>query len=163
MDRIKQNILPNLWFDSNAVEAVKFYTSLFKNSEINTKTRYPGVGQEIHQKKEGSILTVDFKLEGYQLLALNGGPHFKFNPSISMFVICRDEDEINHLWKNLFEGGEALLPLDSYDWSPNYGWVQDRYGLNWQLMIDDSDRNPPQRICPLLFFTGNSLEKLRRQ
>jgi predicted 3-demethylubiquinone-9 3-methyltransferase (glyoxalase superfamily) len=154
MKKMKQKIVPNLWFDSEAEEAVKFYTSLFSNSEIHTVTRYPGVGQEIHQKEEGSIMTIDFELEGYQLLALNGGPHFKFNPSISFFVICRDEAEINHLWKNLFEGGEALLPLDSYDWSPRYGWLQDRYGLNWQLMIDDSGRNPSQRISPLLFFTG---------
>lgn len=156
MKNIKQKIVPCLWFDTEAEEAVKFYTSLFKNSKINTEARYPEAGQEIHQKEAGSIMTVDFELEGYQLLALNGGPHFKFNPSISLFVICRDEAEINRLWKQLFEGGEALLPLDSYDWSPRYGWLQDRYGLNWQLMIDDSGQSQAQKICPSLFFTGAS-------
>lgn len=156
MKTIKQKIVPNLWFDTEAEEAVKFYTSIFGNSRINSTTRYPGVGQEIHQKEAGSIMTIDFELEGYQLLALNGGPHFKFNPSISLFVICKDEDEINRLWKSLFEGGKALLPLDSYEWSPRYGWLQDRYGLNWQFMIEDSGYDPAQRICPLLFFTGAS-------
>lgn len=156
MKSIKQKIVPNLWFDTEAEEAVKFYTSIFKNSRINTITRYPEVGQEIHKKEAGSIMTIDFELEGYQLLALNGGPHFKFNPSISLFVTCRDEAEINGLWKNLFEGGEALLPLDSYDWSSRYGWLQDRYGLHWQLMINDNSEDPAQNICPLLFFTGDS-------
>lgn len=156
MKNIKQKIVPNLWFDTEAEEAVKFYTSIFGNSKINSVTRYPGVGQEIHQKEEGTVMTIDFELEGYQLLALNGGPHFQFNPSISLFVICKDEDEINRLWKRLFEGGKTLLALDSYEWSPRYGWLQDRYGLSWQLMIEDSGYKPTQRICPLLFFTGSS-------
>lgn len=156
MKNIKQNIVPNLWFDKEAEEAVKFYTSIFGNSKINSETRYPEVGQEIHHKEAGSIMTIDFELEGYQLMALNGGPHFKFNPSGSLFVICKNEEEINHLWKLLFDGGEALLPLDSYEWSPRYGWLKDRYGLNWQLMLIDGEEAPAQRICPLLFFTGNS-------
>ena len=156
MKEIKQKIVPNLWFDKEAEEAVNFYTSLFSHSGINSKTRYPEAGQEIHQQEAGSIMTINFELEGYQLLALNGGPHFKFNPSISLFVMCRDEAEIKHLWNSLFEGSEVLLPLDTYEWSPMYGWLQDRYGLNWQLMIDDSGYEPKQRICPLLFFTGSS-------
>lgn len=156
MEKIKQKIVPNLWFDSEAEEAVNFYTSVFKNSGINSRTRYPEAGQEIHQKEPGSIMTIDFELEGYQLLALNGGPHFKFNPSVSLFVICENEKEINQIWKQLFEGGEALLPLDSYDWSSKYGWLQDRYGLNWQLMINDSGQSVEQKICPMLFFTGDS-------
>ncbi|MCM4161826.1 VOC family protein [Antarcticibacterium flavum] len=155
MEKINQKIIPHLWFDSDAEEAVEFYTSLFKNSAIQTITRYPGVGQEIHQKEEGSVMNIDFVLEGYQFLALNGGPHFKFNPSISFFVIC-DKDEIDHLWENLYAGGKALLPLAAYDWSPRYGWLQDRYGLNWQLMTEDSGQEVSQKICPLLFFTGKS-------
>lgn len=156
MRNINQKIVPCLWFDKEAGEAVEFYTSLFANSKINRKTPYPDAGQEIHQKEAGSIMTIDFELEGYQLLALNGGPHFKFNPSISLFMVCRNEAEITHLWNKLLEGGEALLPLDSYDWSPRYGWLHDRYGLNWQLMIEDREYHPEQRLCPLIFFTGNA-------
>lgn len=154
MKEIHQNIVPCLWFDTEAEEAADFYTSVFSNSKINSKTRYPEAGQEIHQKEAGSIMTVEFELEGYHLLALNGGPHFKFNPSVSLFVMCRNEKEINNLWQGLLAGGNEMMPLDSYDWSPRYGWLQDHYGLNWQLMIDDSEYHPEQRICPLIFFTG---------
>ncbi|WP_037324974.1 VOC family protein [Salinimicrobium terrae] len=156
MKEIKQKIVPCLWFDTEAEEAVKFYSSIFRNSKIHSQTRYSEAGQDIHQKEPVSIMTMAFELEGYQLLALNGGPHFKFNPSISLFVMCRDEEEIKQVWNALLEGGEALLPLDTYDWSSKYGWLQDRYGLSWQLMIDDSEYKPEQRICPLLFFTGDS-------
>lgn len=154
MKSIKQKIVPCLWFDTEAEEAVGFYTSVFANSKINSETRYPEAGQEVHQKKAGTIMTMEFELEGYHLLALNGGPHFKFNPSVSFFVMCRNEEEINNLWHRLLEGGNAMMPLDSYNWSPRYGWLQDRYGLNWQLMIDDKEYHPEQRICPLIFFTG---------
>lgn len=162
MKNSKQKIIPNLWFDSEAEEAVNFYTSIFNNSGINSVTRYPEVGQEIHQREAGSVMTVNFELEGYQLLALNGGPHFKFNPSISLFVMCRSEAEINRVWNKLSTGGNVMMPLDSYDWSAGYGWLQDRYGLSWQLMLDDEEYSPEQRICPLLFFTGNSHGKAER-
>lgn len=155
MKNIKQKIVPCLWFDTEAEEAVEFYTSLFSNTKINSKTRYLEAGQEVHHMEPGSIMTINFELEDYQLLALNGGPHFQKNPSISLFMVCRDEAEINKLWESLIEGGEALLPLDSYDWSPRYGWLQDRYGLSWQLMIEDKEYRPEQRLCPLLFFTGS--------
>ncbi|NJW52457.1 VOC family protein [Salinimicrobium oceani] len=150
----KQNIVPNLWFDKEAEEAVAFYTGLFENSAVNSITRYPAVGQEIHGQEAGTVMTVNFELAGYQLLALNGGPHFQFNPSISLFVSCRDQEELQELWNKLLAGGQALMPLDAYDWSSGYGWLQDQYGLNWQLMIDDSRQQPVQKICPLLFFTG---------
>ena len=148
MKRREQKIIPNLWFDTEAGEAVEFYTSFFKDSKIHSQTQYSEAGQEIHQKEPGSVMTVAFELEGYQLLALNGGPHFKFNSSISLFVVCDNEEEINRLWNALFEGGEVLLPLDSYDWSERYGWLQDRYGLNWQLILKDREYNPEQKICP---------------
>ncbi len=155
----KQKIVPCLWFDNRAEEAAKFYTGIFSNSKINSVVPYPGVGQEIHGKQEGSVMTVGFELEGNHFLALNGGPEFKFNPSISLFMICRNEKEIYRIWNELFEDGKALMPLDAYDWSSRYGWLEDRYGLNWQLMIDDSGHKPAQRISPLLFFTGKSRGK----
>lgn len=162
MKTIKQKIVPNLWFDREAKEAVKFYTSIFRNSKVNSKTRYPEAGQEIHQMDAGSIMTINFELEGYQLMALNGGPHFKFTPAISLFVMCRDEAEINNLWNQLLDGGEAFLPLDTYNWSPRYGFLQDRYGLSWQLMIEEEEYRPQQRISPLLFFTGASQGKAEK-
>jgi len=162
MKNSKQKIIPNLWFDTEAEEAVGFYTSVFGNSKINLESRYPEAGQEIHGKKAGTIMTIDFELEGYQLLALNGGPYFKFNPSISLFVILKDEEQINQIWNQLLSGGKPLMPLDAYDWSPKYGWLQDRFGLYWQLMIDDSGRNPAQKISPLLFFTGSSHGKAEK-
>ena len=155
----KQKIVPCVWFDTQAEEAAKFYTGIFSNSRINSVVPYPGVGQEIHGKKEGSVMTVAFELEETPFLALNGGPEIKFNPSISLFMICRNEEEIYRIWNDLFEDGKALMPLDAYDWSPRYGWLEDRYGLNWQLMIDDGGFNPAQRLSPLLFFTGQSQGK----
>ncbi len=158
MKNNKQKIVPNLWFDNQAEEAVNFYTSIFENSGVNISSRYPEAGQEIHQQKTGSIMTIDFHLSGYNMLALNGGPHFKFNSSISFFAICKDEEETNRIWNQLLEGGEALMLLDSYEWSPKYGWPQDRYGLNWQLMLETGETSA-QKIIALLFFTGEKHRK----
>lgn len=157
--KTEQKIVPCLWFDTQAEEAAKFYTGIFNNSRILSVVPYPGVGQEIHGKQEGSVMTVAFELEGYQFLALNGGSQFEFNPSISLFMICRNEEEIYRIWDELLEDGKALMPLDKYEWSSGYGWLQDRYGLSWQLMIGDNGYKPAQRISPLLFFSGKSHKK----
>lgn len=154
MKNNKQKILPNLWFDNQAEEAVKFYTSIFEGSGVDSRTWYPEAGKEIHQQEPGSIMTVGFHLSGYQMVALNGGPHFKFTPAISLFVICKTEEEINRTWEQLLRGGRELMPLAAYEWSPKYGWLQDQYGLNWQLMLSP-EQNPAQKICPILFFTGS--------
>lgn len=148
-----QKIVPNLWFDKNAGEAVKFYTSLFPGSGVNSETRYSEAGKEIHGQQPGSVMMMDFHLSGYRLTALNGGTHFKFNPSISLFVLSKSETEIGKLWEELQDGGKVLMPLDSYEWSEKYAWVQDRFGLNWQLMLEP-ENNTPQKIVPMLFFTG---------
>lgn len=163
MANIKQKIVPNLWFDTQAEEAVQFYTSVFRNSKILSETRYPAVGQEIHQMEEGSIMTIDFELEGYQLLGLNGGPHFKFNPSISLFITCSDEEEIKDIWEGLLKGGNAMMPLMAYEWSPKYGWLQDRYGLNWQLMLGQKNLNSTQKF--VLYYSSPviTMEKQRKQ
>lgn len=141
-----------LWFDDQARDAAEFYTSLFPNSKIEGTTRFGKEGQEIHGKPEGADMTVSFELEGQKFTGLNGGPHFRFNPSVSLFVM-EEESRIDELWKKLEKGGKILMPLDRYDWSDRYGWVQDRFGLNWQVMLD-SYKNTKQKICPLLFFTG---------
>lgn len=141
-----------LWFDDQAGEAAKFYTSLFQNSSIGERTRYGKEGQEIHGKPEGAEMTVSFELEGEKFTGLNGGPHFQFNPSISIFVAA-SEQEIDKLWNALEKGGKVMMPLEKYDWSDKYGWLQDKFGLSWQLMLD-KEASMEQKICPLLFFTG---------
>lgn len=150
----KQKIMPTLWFDYQAEEAAIFYTSLFKNSTIGSITRYPGTGTEIHGQPDGKVMTVNFELEGYRFIALNGGPHFKFNPSISFFVTCRNEEEIDSIWNQLIQNGTTLMPLDTYEWSNKYGWLQDQYGVSWQLYLDDP-KKVGQKICPSLMFVGD--------
>lgn len=153
MKNSNQKIVPNLWFNNNAEEAVEFYITLFSDSGVNSETRYPEAGQEIHGHQPGSVMIMNFHLSGYKLTALNGGADFKFNPSISLFVLSQSETEIDALWHKLQKGGEVLMPLDSYEWSKKYAWVQDRFGLNWQIMLEPE--NPiPQKIVPMLFFTG---------
>ena len=129
-----QKIIPCLWFDKQAEDAAKFYTSLFDNSNIGNIVRYPAVGKEIHGQDEGTVMTVDFTLEGYQFTALNGGPVFTFTPAISFMVVCESKEKVEKLWNALIDGGKALMPLDTYDFSAHYGWVQDKYGLSWQIM-----------------------------
>ena len=151
MENTDHRITTCLWFDDQARDAAEFYTSLFKNSRIGEITRYGREGQEIHGQPEGADMTVSFELEGGKFTGLNGGPVFRFNPSVSLFAVVSGE-RIEELWKKLEKGGQILMPLDKYEWSDRYGWVQDKFGLNWQLMLDEG--NMKQKICPLLFFTG---------
>ena len=146
----RQKIAPCLWFDGQAEEAVKFYTSLFENSAIGQISRYGEEGKEIHGKEPGSVLTVDFQLEGYQFTALNGGPYFRFTPAISFFINCETAEEIDRLWGKLSDGGMALMELDKYPFSEKYGWIQDKYGLSWQLNLASG----VSRIVPSLLFVG---------
>jgi len=149
-----QKIIPNLWFDNQAEEAARFYTSLFDGSSIGRIARYGKEGFEIHGMPEGSVLTIEFEVAGYQMIALNGGPFFKINPSISFFVVCETRDEIDRLWSALEEGGQVLMPLESYDWSERYGWVQDRFGVSWQLSQGNL-ADVGQKITPSLLFAGD--------
>lgn len=148
-----QKITPCLWFDGQAEEAAKFYVSLFQNSKIGRVARYGKEGHEIHGQPEGRVMTVEFEIEGYQFVGLNGGPHFKFTPAISFFVQCETVKEVDRLWQKLSKDGQALMPLDKYDWSEKYGWIQDKFGLSWQLMVV---REPiTQKIVPSLMFVGD--------
>ncbi|MDZ7343518.1 MAG: VOC family protein [candidate division KSB1 bacterium] len=148
-----QKITPFLWFDSQAEEAAKFYTSLFKSGKIGRVARYGKEGFEIHHREAGSVMTVDFELMGYQFTGLNGGPMFKFTPAISFFVVCETEAEIDALWQNLSQGGMAMMPLQKYDWSEKYGWVQDKFGLSWQVSLGRKE-DVGQTISPFLMFVG---------
>ncbi len=119
-----QKITPCLWFDTEAEEAATLYTSLFKNSKIINITHYSEAGYEIHGKPAGSVLTVEFEMEGQRFTALNGGPQFKFTEAISLEVACANQEEIDYLWERLTEGGEP---------GP-CGWLKDKFGLSWQIV-----------------------------
>jgi len=130
---MNNNIPPCLWYDGNAKAAAEFYCPLFPGSKIITDTP----------------MVVIFELNGQKFMGLNGGPRFKPNASISFLVICETDDEINTLWEKLSEGGMVMMPLDKYDWSERYGFVQDKFGLAWQIMKGKySDVN--QKITPTL-------------
>jgi predicted 3-demethylubiquinone-9 3-methyltransferase (glyoxalase superfamily) len=122
---VVNKILPCLWFDNEAENAAKFYTSVFKNSAIKTITRYGKAGFEIHGRPAGSVMTVSFTLEGQEFTALNGGPQFKFSEAISLEVRCKDQAEIDYLWDKLGEGGDPKAQV--------CGWLKDRFGLSWQI------------------------------
>jgi predicted 3-demethylubiquinone-9 3-methyltransferase (glyoxalase superfamily) len=119
-------ISPCLWFDSQAEEAARFYVSVFKKGKITAVVRYPAVGQEIHGRAPGSVMTVEFVLNGLPFLALNGGPIFKFNEALSLQVFCRDQKEIDYYWDKLGEGGDPN--------ARQCGWLKDKYGLSWQVV-----------------------------
>ena len=121
-----QKITPNLWFDTQAEEAARFYTSVFSNSKIGRIARYGKEGHEIHGMPEGTVLTVEFQIEGQQFVALNGGPHFKFNESVSFIVSCETQDEVDYYWDTLREGGDEKAQI--------CGWLKDRFGLSWQIV-----------------------------
>ena len=148
-----------LWYDTQAQDAAKFYTSIFQNSEIGKTKRYGKAGKDIHNKEEGDVMTVEFKLENYQFVGLNGGPQFKFNPSISFFINRKTKKEIDELWKELTKEGSVLMPLDSYDFSDRYGWVQDKYGLSWQLILTGEEEDWRPSIMPSFLFTGDKFGK----
>ena len=121
----KQRITPCLWFDGQAEEAARFYTSIFRNSRILTITRYSSAGFETHHKPAGSVMTVEFELDGERFTALNGGPNFKFNEAVSLMINCDTQKEIDFYWEKLSAGGDPSAQV--------CGWLKDRYGLSWQV------------------------------
>jgi|SRR3989344_1073325 len=138
-----QKIIPFLWFNNQAEEAAKFYTSLFTNSKITNLSN-------IEEGPAKGSVVVSFQLEGHEFIGLDGGPYFKFTPAISFFVSCKTEKEIDNLWKSLSEKGEILMPLDKYPFSEKFGWVNDRFGVSWQLNYAYNS----QKITPFLMFVG---------
>jgi len=168
MDTTQQKITPSLWFNGNAKEAADFYTATFKDGAITATSYYPETTEEgladFQMDMAGKELSVNFELSGYKFLAINADATFKLNPSVS-FMLNFDpsqddqaEQHLNDLWAKLIDGGEALMPLDSYPFSKRYGWVQDRYGVNWQLMLTNPDGEPRPFIIPALMFTGKNTD-----
>lgn len=156
MTRDKQKITPFLWFDNNAEEAVNFYISLFPNSKIESIQKYPEGSDDPNMKAmEGKVLTAVFELEGYRFMALDGGQQFKKTPAISFTVACKTEEEVDTLWNALSEGGDVLMELDKYPFSEKYGWLNDKYGVSWQISIGESD----QKITPSFLFVGDKAGK----
>ena len=151
----RQKITPFLWFDTQAEEAAKFYTSIFKNSKIKTLTRYGAEVAKVSGREEGSVMTVAFQLEEQEFVALNGGPVFEITPAISFYVNCENEQEIDTLWKKLSEGGTVLMNLNKYPFSEKFGWLKDKFGVTWQLMIGEG----MQKITPFLMFGGEQSGK----
>ena len=124
MAAIRQKIRPFLWFDNQAEEAANFYVSVFKNSRIKAVSRYGEAGREVHGRQPGSVMVVDFELDGQSFAALNGGPLFKFNEAVSFQVNCDSQAEIDHFWSALTEGGRES----------QCGWLKDKFGLSWQIV-----------------------------
>lgn len=157
-----QKIQPCLWFDNNCEEAVNFYVALFPNSKISMIKRYPeGVTEGPLEGMDGKVLTALFELDGYQFQALDGGPTFKMNPSVSFFVNfdpSRNPNAANDLdtmWAKLSDGGFAMMPLQEYPFSKKYGWIQDRFGVSWQLMLTNPEGEPRPNIIPSMLFVGD--------
>ena len=143
MAALKQKITPCLWFDTEAEDAAKLYTAIFANSRIKQIRRYTEAGREIHGKAPGSVMIVEFELEGQTFTALNGGPQFKFDEAVSFQVMCDTQSEIDHFWARLSAGGKE---------GP-CGWLKDRFGLSWQVvpvvlpqMMKDADGATSDRI-----------------
>jgi predicted 3-demethylubiquinone-9 3-methyltransferase (glyoxalase superfamily) len=166
---MKQKITPNLWFDGNAQEAANFYVSAFPGSRILSTTYYPNSVEEgladFQLDLAGDVLTIEFELGHQTFVAINAGPDFKINPSIS-FMVNFDPAEDNQaqahledLWQKLSDGGQVLMPLEEYPFSKLYGWVKDRFGLTWQLILTDPAGDPRPFIIPSLLFTGENTNR----
>ncbi|WP_432711757.1 VOC family protein [Pedobacter sp.] len=142
---MENSIYPCIWFDGNAKEAAEFYCTVFKNAEITADTP----------------LVVTFSIQGQQLMGLNGGPMFHPNPAISLFATFDTEDEVVQAWDALSVAGKVLMPLDTYPWSTKYGWVEDQYGVSWQLSFSDANGEAAQ-VFPALMFTGEQNGKAEK-
>ena len=153
-----QKIVPHLWYDKEGKEAAEFYTSIFPNSKITNVTT-------IHDTPSGDSDIVSFELYGQKFMAISAGPYFKINPSVSMIVNfnpSREKDareKIDEVWNKLSEGGTALMPLDQYPFSEKYGWIQDKYGLSWQLSLTNPESEERNAIVPSLLFVGEQCGK----
>ncbi|HWR32095.1 MAG TPA: VOC family protein [Chitinophagaceae bacterium] len=135
-------IFPCIWFDGNAKDAAEFYCGIFKVSSI----------------KQTNTLLVIFELCGKQFMGLNGGPMFKVNPSISFFVKCSSIDETKEVWDKLMDGGSVLMQMDKYPWSERYGWLKDKFGVTWQILVH-TDSGQKQSVCPSMLFTNDKFGK----
>ncbi len=148
-----KKIIPHLWFDRQAKEASELYVSLFADSKVNNISTITGT-------PSGDCDIVSFTLSGQEFMSISAGPYFKFNPSISLFVVFDNEAEIDAVWNKLIDGGKALMPYQKYPWAFKYGWLNDKYGLSWQLSWSEYHKME-QKITPLLMFTNDKAGKTK--
>lgn len=141
-------IMTHLWFDKEAVVAADFYLNVFENSRLLNKTTIPGT-------PSGDVDSVTLAIEDHNLMMISAGPDFKVNPSVSFMVSCTSKDEVNRYWDAFIDGGQAMMPLDTYPFSELYGWVEDKYGVSWQLMYV-GDEPVGAKIRPSLMFVGEN-------
>lgn len=142
-----------MWFDTEAKEATEFYVSLFPNSKIAHV-------MTLHDTPSGDCDQVTFSLAGRDFMAISAGPYFKFNPAVSMFVVFDSESEIEEVWNKLVDGGKVLMPFNTYPWATKYGWLEDKFGLSWQLSMSENHKLD-QKITPLLMFTKDGAGKAK--
>jgi predicted 3-demethylubiquinone-9 3-methyltransferase (glyoxalase superfamily) len=145
-----QKIIPHLWFDKEAVEAAEYYASVFDNSKIKSISR-------IHDTPSGDCDIVSFQVMGYDFMAISAGPMFKFNPSISFHAKCRTIEEVDTIWKKLTVGGTVMMELGEYPFSKRYGWIQDKFGVSWQVIYTEQEFK--QRITPTMMFVDKVFNK----
>ena len=145
MSLLQQRITPCLWFDNQAEAAANYYTGIFKNSKIKNISRYTEAGRETHHRPPGSVMTVEFELDGQRFTALNGGPEFTFNEAVSFQIHCKTQEDIDYFWERLTPGGDPKAQV--------CGWLKDRYGVSWQVFPDrlpqllaDDDRERAARV-----------------
>ncbi len=159
-----QYIVPNIWCRGNAEEVGRFYASVLPDTAATVESRYPETGLlDFQQPLAGAPLTVAVSVSGYRITLINAGEEFAPNPSISMFLMFTDarfgggdaaREALDRVWEGLQEGGTVLMPLDAYPFSPRYGWVQDRYGMTWQLSVNDGGDPGAPFVMPSLMFGG---------
>lgn len=142
-------IVPCIWMDHQAEEAARFYTTLLPGGRVTAVSRYPDTVDNPGGKPRGSVLTVEFEVAGQRMTALNGGPQFQPNPSVSMLLELESVAEVDRVFAALAEGGVVRMPLGEYPWSPRFGWVSDRYGMSWQVMVGGAAG--PKVVVTLLF------------
>ena len=145
MSKLQPRITPCLWFDNQAEAAANYYTSIFQNSKIKNISRYTEAGRDTHHKPPGSVMTVEFELDGQTFTALNGGPEFRFNEAVSFQIHCNTQEDIDYFWERLTPGGDPKAQM--------CGWLKDRYGVSWQVFPDrlpqllaDDDREKAARV-----------------
>lgn len=159
-DNLMQKITPFLWFNDNAEEAAKFYTSIFKKSKLGTIARYDKAGEKVSGRSSGSVMTVEFQIAGQDFIALNGGPMFKFNEAVSFVVNCKTQKEVDYYWKKLTAGGGK---------AGQCGWLKDKFGVSWQVvptelnkLMNSKDAVKSQRVMEaMLKMVKLDLKKLK--
>ncbi len=160
--QITQKITPCLWFDDQAEEAARLYTSIFPNSKVVAVTRYGEAGREVHGRPAGSVMTVEFVLDGHTFTALNGGPVFQFNEAVSFQVLCDTQGEIDDFWAKLSEGGDPK--------AQQCGWLKDRFGVSWQvvprgmaeMLRDPGSKGAERAMTVLLRMKKIDIDELKR-